>query len=363
LSTRLICRIPPCPPFQGGSTSSNPVGATTEGKPAACRVRTPEAARAGARQFGIVDELDQMLRRWEASGIITAAQAEEIRRHETSARPKPRIPLIAEALGYLGAALVLSAALALAAQFWSELHVGVRVVVLLAVTALLLVAGWSIRNSGEPAFHRLASFLWLAAVAGAGFLADVIASDALDIETGFSISIGIAMTSLATALWLLRKTAPQLIGVFAGLAFLIAGISDVLGGDDAFGILFWGVGVSGLMVARFGLISPERTAYALSSIAVLVGAQWAAVEFFLDVQGWALALGLASALALQGLSVAWRSLVLLAFGSAGVLLFLPQIVDEYFGEAIGGTTALLVSGVALIVVALVSVRLRDRVSG
>jgi uncharacterized membrane protein len=310
-----------------------------------------------------MDELDRMLRRWETSGIITSAQAEVIRRHETSVRPKQRIPLIAEALGYLGAALVLSAALALAAQLWSELHVAVRVVVLLAVTALLLIAGWSIRNSVEPVFRRLASFLWLAAVAGAGFLADVVASDALDIETSFSIAIGIAMTSLAATLWFLRRTAPQLVGVFAGLAFLIAGISDVLGGDDAFGILLWVVGVAVLISARLDLISPERTAYALSSIAVLVGAQWAAFELFSDTQGWGLALGLASALALQGVSVVWHSLVLLAFGSAGVLMFLPQIVDEYFGDAIGGTTALLVSGVALLAVALVSVRLRDRVSG
>ena len=310
-----------------------------------------------------MDDLELMLRRWEASGIITAAQAEEIRRHETSVRLKPRIPLIAEALGYLGAALVLSAALALTAQLWSEFPVGVRIAVLLAVTALLLLAGWSIRNSVEPAFRRLARFLWLAAVAGAGFLGDVVASDALGIETGFSIAIGIAMTPLATALWLQRRTAPQLVGVFAGLAFLIAGISDVLGGDDAFGILLWGVGVIALVLARLNFISPERTAHALSSIAVLVGAQWAAFELFSDTQGWGLALGLASALALQGLSVAWRSLVLLAFGSAGVLLFLPQIMDEYFGEAIGGTTALLVSGVALLAVALVAVRLREKVSG
>jgi uncharacterized membrane protein len=310
-----------------------------------------------------MDKLERMLRRWEASGIITAAQAEEIRRHETSARPKPRIPLIAEALGYLGAALVLSAALALAAQLWSDLPVGVRIAVLLAVIALLLLAGWSIRNSVEPAFRRLASFLWLAAVAGAGFLADVVASDALDIETGLSIAIGIAMTSLAAALWLLRRTAPQLVGVFAGLAFLIAGISDVLGGDDAFGILLWVVGVIALISARLEFILPERTAYALSSIAVLIGAQWAAFEFFSDTQGWGLALGLASALALQGLSVARASLVLLSLGSAGVLMFVPQIVDEYFGDNIGGTTALLVSGVALLAVALVAVRLRDRVSG
>jgi uncharacterized membrane protein len=296
-----------------------------------------------------MDELDQMLQRWEARGIITAAQAEEIRRHETSVRPKQRIPLIAEALGYLGAALVLSAALALAAQLWSELDVAVRIAILLAVTALLLFAGWSIRSSVEPAFRRLASFLWLAAVAGAGYLADVVATDALDIETGFSIVIGIAMTALAAALWSLRRTAPQLVGVFAGIAFLIAGISDLLGGNDAFGILLWVVGVVALISARLNFISPERTALALSSIAVLVGAQWAAFELFSDTEGWGLALGLASALALQGLSVAWRSLVLLAFGSAGV--------------DIGGTTALLVSGVALLVVALVAVRLRDKVSG
>jgi hypothetical protein len=128
------------------------------------------------------------------------------------------------------------------------------------------------------------------------------------------------MTPLAAALWLLRRTAPQLVGVFVGLSFLIAGISDVLGGDDAFGILLWGAGVIALVLAWLNLISPERTAHALSSIAVLVGAQWAAFEFFSDTQGWGLALGLASALALQGLSLAWRSLVLLAFGSAGVLL-------------------------------------------
>jgi uncharacterized membrane protein len=310
-----------------------------------------------------MDELERMLQRWEANGIITSAQAEEIRRHETSDRPKPRIPLIAEALGYLGAALVLSAAIALAAQLWSDLPVAVRVVILLAVTALLLVAGWSIRNSVEPAFRRLASFLWLAAVAGAGFLADVVTSDALDIETGFPIAIGAAMTALAAALWWLRKTSPQLVGVFAGLAFLIAGISDVIGGDDPFGILLWAVGVVALISVRLNFIWPERTAYALSSIAVLVGAQWAAFELFSDAEEWGLALGLASALALQGLSVAWRSLVLLAFGSAGVLMFVPQIVEEYFGENIGGTTALLVSGVVLLAVALVAVRLRDRVSG
>jgi hypothetical protein len=43
----------------------------------------------------------------ELDGIITAAQADNIRRHETSTSPKPRVPLVAEALGYLGTAVVL----------------------------------------------------------------------------------------------------------------------------------------------------------------------------------------------------------------------------------------------------------------
>jgi hypothetical protein len=313
--------------------------------------------------MAVVDDLDGMLQRWQASGIITPAQAERIRATEAPARLERRIPLVAEVIGYLGAALVLSAAVALAAQFWSELDVVVRVALLLAVTALLVLAGWTIRHSEEPAFRRLTSFLWLAAVGGAGFLADVVATDALDIETGFSLPTGIAMTGLASVLWLVRRTAPQLVGVFAGVAFLVAGISDVIEGNDVFGMLLWVVGVGALVLARRKTIAPERTAYALSSGAILAGAQWAAVEVFSNTQGWALALGLASAIALQALSVAWRSPVLLGFGSAGVLLFLVQIVDEYLGDAIGGTAALLVAGVALLGVALIAIRLRDRVSG
>src|SRR5919106_1694225 len=92
----------------------------------------------------LMDELDRMLARWEARGIITAAQAENIRSLETSAASKPHVPLIAEALGYLGAALILSAAIALVNQFWDELPVAARIALLLAVTAVLVVAGWSI---------------------------------------------------------------------------------------------------------------------------------------------------------------------------------------------------------------------------
>jgi len=310
-----------------------------------------------------MDDLDRRLERWREAGIITAGQAKQIRDTETALRSPRRVPLIAEVVGYLGLAFVLSAAAALTSQLWDDLGLGTRITLLVAATVGLLLGGWSIRSSREAAFERLGSFLWLAAVGGTGFLADVVATDGLDLDTGFSLPTGIAMTALATGLWMVRRSTPQLVGVFGGIAFLVAGISDLLGGDDAFGVLLWAVGIGSLILTRRTIMAPERAGYALAGLSIFVGAQWAALEDgFLDVRGAGLALGLASAVALQGISIAWRSLVLLGFGSAGVLLFLPQIVDEYLGDTLGGTVALLVTGAALLGLTVITVRLRDKVN-
>jgi hypothetical protein len=310
-----------------------------------------------------MDELDRMLERWEAGGIISASQAERIRAAEAPARPARRIPLVAEVLGYLGTAFVLSAAAALMTQLWEDLGIGGRVLVLGLVTVLLSIAGSVVRNSREPAIHRLASLLWLAAVAGAGATSNVVVVDGLGIDTGFAFPTGLAMSALGLALWLLRRSALQLIGLFAGLVVLCTGISDLMGGDDAFGILLFVLGVAALVPARLGMLQPQRSAYALSSGAMIVGAQWTAVEIFADTEGWALVLGMTASLSLLGVSVAWRSAVLLGFGTAGAFLFLPQIVDQYLGDTFGNVAVLLGSGLALLGAALLAVRLRDRVSG
>jgi uncharacterized membrane protein len=308
-----------------------------------------------------MNELDSSLERWRQAGVISATQVDQIRALESSSRSEQRIPLIAEVIGYLGTALVVSAVVALAAQFWADLATIARIAVLVVISALLVVAGWAVGDSREPALRRLSSFLWLAAVGTTGFLMDEIMTDALDVEEGYSLIIGSAMTALALVLWHLRKSAMQLIGLFAGLIVVMAGIADIWGGADRFGILVWLLGAVWLVLGRLGAVTPEPTSYALACGSVLFGAQWAAFELFEDTQGWALALGVVSAVTLLALSVSWRSTVLLGFGTAGVFLFLPQITDEYLGDTIGGPSALLVSGVALLGVAVMAVRLRGKV--
>jgi len=307
-----------------------------------------------------MNELDRGLERWREAGIITAAQVDQIRALEASSAQR-RIPLIAEVLGYLGAALVVSAVVALGSQIWEDLATAARIAVFVVITASLLIAGSAIGDSDEPAVRRLSNFLWLAAVGTTFFLADEVVTDALDVETGYAILIGGAMSALGLALWRVRKSAMQLIGLFAGLIVVLAGIADVWSGADRFGILTWALGAVWLGLTRLEFVAPERTSYALAGGWMLFGAQWAAFDVFHGMRGWALALGLVSAVALLVLSVSWRNSVLLGTGTAGVFIFLPQITDEYLGDTIGAPAALLVAGVALLGVAVVAVRLRNKV--
>ena len=246
-----------------------------------------------------------MLERWQRADIITAAQAEQIRAAEASATDR-RIPLVAEVLGYLGLAFILTAGGLLMARLWESLGVGARSGILALVTLLLVLAGWAIRSGTEPALRRLSSFLWLAAVGGAGATADVVATDGLDMNTGFSLPAGVVMTALGLALWLVRKSAPQLVGLFAGVVLVCAGLSDLLK-EDAFGMLLFAVGVAGVALARLAALLPQGSAYVLSSAAMLFGAQWTAFDFLSSGQPWALELGVATGLALLALSVAWRT--------------------------------------------------------
>jgi len=151
-----------------------------------------------------------MLERWQGAGIITSSQADQIRTVESSVRPERRIPLIAEVLGYVGVAFVLSAGGLLMSQLWEDLGVGVRIGILALLTFVLVLAGWTIRHSDEPAFRRLAGLLWLAAVAGVGATASVVATAGLALGRGSSLLSGLAMTALGLTLWLFRHSALQL---------------------------------------------------------------------------------------------------------------------------------------------------------
>src|SRR5690349_347994 len=112
-----------------------------------------------ASEQGPAVEVTALLRRWVEGGLITAEQAGRIRAAEGLEDPDDRTApdptptptpapapgrggsLVAEALGYVGGALVLVAAVLIAGTVWDALGPAGRLGLVLAATALLLGVG------------------------------------------------------------------------------------------------------------------------------------------------------------------------------------------------------------------------------
>src|SRR2546421_8828066 len=69
-----------------------------------------------------------------------------------------RLPLAAEALGYAGGVLAIAAGIYLARDLWPGLSTGA---VLAFAAVACAVLGAAVRTTGDPAFRRLRSVLWL----------------------------------------------------------------------------------------------------------------------------------------------------------------------------------------------------------
>jgi hypothetical protein len=294
-----------------------------------------------------------MVTRWVGAGLLTQEQAQAIEAFEAGpAAPPRRIPLVTEALGYLGAALALAAAVAFLGQVWDEITRSAQLAILAAAAAALWFGGWLLRRAEDPAFGRLMSVLWFLSVGvAAGFFFVLGPED--DVERAWLVA-GIGATVFGGALWAARKAALQLLVAFAGLATAaLAGLAVSMRGGIEWqaGILIWALGLLLVLAGWAGLVRPTSAAYAIGSAAAVIGP-------FIGPQGWTQFVGLATGAALMALSVGVRRTVLLGFGAFAVFVYLLRITLQYLGEAIGAPLALLVAGVALLAVALVTARLR-----
>ncbi|MGH2699460.1 MAG: DUF2157 domain-containing protein [Actinomycetota bacterium] len=308
-----------------------------------------------------LNDLDRMLERWTGAGLITADQARAIRAAEKrDERASGGIPVLAEVLAYVGAVFALSAVVFIGSQVWADLAVGAQLGLIALATAALWAGGWWMRSGPHPVRQRLGSVLWFLSAGGTGWLADVVATDLWDLDDGYGLIIGLALSLYAGLLYRYRRTSLQQIALAGGVGFICGGLSDLAGGGDWFGLLLWVAGVGWITLTRVGVLTPRRTGFALGAVGVLGGAQALAFGFFESPDGWGLALGLISAAMLLYLSVSFAAVVLLGFGIAGLLIFLVQIIDQYLADSLGGPVALLVAGIALLLVALLAVRLKDR---
>ncbi len=303
--------------------------------------------------------LEEELDRWVAAAVITAEQAQEIRRieaEEAHQAPAPsRIPLVAEALGFLGGALTLSAGIVGTSRLWDRFSTPVRLTLVGVVAALLIVAGRVVRREGEPALAHLGSFLWALATGTAAFWAGLFAVDVLGWEgVDVVFLVGAFTLVVAAALWAWRAAPLQHLAMLAALAVTVGGIAGQVQhvGGVYVGTALWALGVTWVVLAWTRVVQPTPLGYAAGG-ALAIGA-----GMVLGSEGiWGDALAILTALTLLAASVPTRSMVLLWAGVAGVFVSVPATIFEHFGGSIGVPVALFLVGMALIGVAMGASRL------
>jgi hypothetical protein len=229
---------------------------------------------------------------------------------------------------------------------------------------VLLAAGWWLRGSEGRVLPRLASVLWLFAVAGFAGLVAVLQEGRSDNALA-DPSLGVAAGTLVLALglYLLERRALQQVALFvAVVATMVAG-GHRLGWSwqTVEGYGFLALGAVWLELGRRGLVGPRRTSEALGSLALLSGPE----VFDTEAVGpgdWGLWLGLALSVALIVAGSVLARNVLLGIGAAGMVLYLGQVAGEHWND-LGAPVTILLVGLGLVAAAAVVARLRPSGNG
>lgn len=308
-----------------------------------------------------VDPLEVQLRQWATDGLLTEEQATAIlaaERARAAHRPVParRISVVAELLGYLGGVLATVGAMLLAAQFWQDLSIWTRLALLGLVAMALWAAGAVIHEHADPALWRLRGVLWLLSSAAVAFFAALLGADVLDLDgEAVTLVAGLATAIHAGALWWLRPRALQQLACLAGVVATVGGgVAVIGGGRTAVGLSIWAVGVGWVLLGWPRLLPPTLVALPAGGLTMLFGAQATAAGW----QGAGLLLGLASAVSLLVVGTAGRRLALTGVGIVAVVIFLPATVVHFFAGTVGVPLLILVTGVVLLTVTLVMLRVR-----
>lgn len=295
------------------------------------------------------------LKRWVEAGLIDARTATAIEEYESERSGAGRIGRGMEAVAYLGAVLVLVALVVLATEFWDRIAPWGRLALSVIVALVLFVVGLLLGRSDEPALNRARTFAWFLTVAAVVLAAFVGLRDLADVAEGATF-VWVSLISLVAAglLWWLGKSVLQMVamGITAG-ASTVAVLSQIGSAPEwAFGFAFAGLGAFWLLMTWGGWFRPERTSYVLGGL----GALLIAFPEGSDLP-WPL-LGLGVGLGLMALSVPLNQNVLLGLGVAGLFVYIPMTIFEVFGETLGVPVALLITGLVLLAVVVITMRLR-----
>ena len=289
-------------------------------------------------------------------GLLTTGQAAE-------GEGTRRISLLTEAVAYVGVILLLVGGAAALGQRWNGIPSWGHVGVCAGIAVFFLLAGIIGRRVREPAIQRLVAVAWFLSVAGVAGAVGLAAHEVYGNNNAAvtAMAVGVAVTVYSAALWLVRRGALQNLALFAGLVVTILGIAGsivtVAGGARsarwlAFALALWvfGLAWAGLGWQRY--VEPLWVTIPCGVILALIAPSLAAGD-----HGWIYAIGIATAAAVMAASVPLRNVPLLALGTLAMFSYVTSVVTRYLHQSLGAPSALAITGVLILGLAVVSARL------
>jgi hypothetical protein len=268
------------------------------------------------------------------------------------------LPLIAEALGYVGAVTTLSAGYLVVRHVWPKIPpAGILCFAAIAAAALIAAGAFLHRRADEPPFARLRGMLWLLATVAVGGFCAVLTGRVLNLS-GDNVALvsEAGWTACALMLWLRGRSAVLHLAVFAGAVALVGTGLDRLDPNvstSEIGLAIWALSVAWGLAAYLGYLEP-------ASLGLAAGAAGALIGSALVTTPAGLTLALMTAAGLLAAGVLTRRVLLVGFGAAGALWTIPDAADRYLPGTVAAPLAVVAVGLILLGIALWMARTRRR---
>lgn len=257
-----------------------------------------------------------------------------------------RIPVLTEAVGYIGTILVLAGASAYARDHWKDISEGGRLAILVAGTAFFLGIGALVLESTEPALRRLAAVTW--AVSVATFAGSVGMINVL-LHTGGKtpfLTIATSTAAYAVTLWALHRHGVQQAVAFGASCVALASIVNFVVTDARawmMAVPLWALGVGWAAAGWRHRIEPWFVAVPLGLLVALI-----APATISEPSGLRFGLGIATATTLMTLAVIAGFTPGLAMGAVAELAYVIGAVTFYFGDTLGVPASLAITGLLVL---------------
>lgn len=299
---------------------------------------------------------------WVDAGLITPQQRAAIVAFEQGADDQQSTLTLAEALGYIGAALAFGAVGLVVRGVWQELLPLGRIGLALAAFLIFGASAYLLQDRASETTQRLTSVL--TALTILSLLAVVLLT--MNEFTSWSSetqSAVIAVTyAVGVAVAYARRPRPLLVLMLfsSGVALIGAVLAQPAVQVNVFAaaMLFWVFALSWLLLTVGGWVTPRRPALIVGAIGGVIALQVARAG---TVPMAPLLLGLGTAAALVWFALRTHDQVILVIAAITVFVFVPQVSFLVFADSLGAAGALFVSGLVLVIAAAVSTRVRRQV--